>query len=218
MLLKRFRGADRSPKSMESPMFGGATALQLHSRPPMPLIRPASAADLSACRDIYAHHVLNGVGTFEEIPPSGEEFAQRFAAVAACGLPWLAAERDGRVVGYVYASAYLIRSAYRFTVQDSIYVAPDATGAGVGRGLLNALVGRCETLGFRRMVAIIGGSENAGSRGLHRACGFSEVGILPAVGLKFGRWLDGVLMQRPLGEGGDSVPTRDPAARLTPLR
>lgn len=184
----------------------------------MPLIRPAVAADLPACREIYAHHVLNGVGTFEETPPDAEEFAQRFAAVAGCGLPWLVAERQGRVVGYVYASAYLTRSAYRFTVQDSIYVAPEAVGGGVGRALLDALVERCEALGFRRMVAIIGGSENAGSRGLHRACGFVDAGVLPAVGLKFGQWRDGVLMHRPLGDGSDSLPTQDPAARLTPLR
>lgn len=182
------------------------------------LIRPALVADLPACRAIYAHHVLNGVGTFEESPPDAAEFAHRFDAVTGCGLPWLAAERRGAVVGYVYASAYNIRSAYRFTVQDSIYVAPDAVGGGVGRTLLTTLVARCADLGFRRMMAVIGGAENAGSRGLHRACGFQEVGVLPAVGLKFGRWMDSVLMQRPLGEGTDSVPTRDPAARLTPLR
>ena len=184
----------------------------------MPLIRPAAPADLSACQGIYAHHVLNGVGTFEEIPPSLDEMAERFAAVTSCGLPWLVAEKSGTVIGYAYASAYLTRSAYRFTVQDSIYVAAGAVGGGIGRKLLTALIDRCVELGFRRMVAIIGGSENAGSRGLHRACGFEEAGILPAVGLKFGQWRDGVLMHRPLGEGADSVPTQDPAARLTPLR
>lgn len=186
--------------------------------PPMPLIRSAVAADLPACREIYAHHVLNGVGTFEEIPPSLDEMTERFTAVISCDLPWFVAEKSGVIVGYVYAGAYLTRSAYRFTVQDSIYVAADAVGGGVGRKLLTALIDRCAELGFRRMVAIIGGSENAGSRGLHRACGFEEAGILPAVGLKFGQWRDGVLMHRPLGEGADSVPTCDPAARLAAPR
>lgn len=184
----------------------------------MPLIRPAAVADLPVCRAIYAHHVLHGVGTFEEVPPDETEFQTRFSAVTECGLPWLAAERGGRIVGYVYASAYLTRSAYRFTVQDSVYVAADAVGGGIGRALLTALVDRCAALGFRRMTAIIGGSENAGSRGLHRACGFEEAGILPGVGFKFGQWRDGVLMQRPLGEGSDTIPVADPAARLVPLR
>lgn len=184
----------------------------------MPFIRPAAVVDLPACRAVYAHHVLNGIGTFEEVPPEAAEFESRFNGVTECGLPWLVAERGGRVVGYIYASAYLTRSAYRFTVQDSVYVAPDATGGGVGRALLAALIDRCAGLGFRRMTAIIGGSENAASRGLHRACGFEEAGVLPAVGLKFGQWRDGVLMHRPLGEGSDTIPVADPAARLVPLR
>lgn len=178
-------------------------------------IIPASPDDLPDCRAIYAHHVLNGAGSFEETPPDLPAFIERQRKITAGGLPWLVAKTDdGIVAGYAYAGAFMERSAYRFTVEDSVYVAPDAMGRGVGRALLVPLIERCTELGFRRMIARIGDSANSGSRALHRACGFAEVGILPAVGLKFGRWRDVVMMQRPLGSGDGDIPDRDPDARV----
>jgi L-amino acid N-acyltransferase YncA len=132
--------------------------------------------------------------------------ARRRAAVVARGLPYLVAEVEGAVLGYAYAGPYHTRSAYRFTLEDSIYVAPHAVGRGIGRTLLAELLDRCTALGYRRMLAIIGDSGNAASIGLHAAAGFRHVGTLPSVGLKFGRWLDVVLMQRPLGPGDDTTP------------
>ena len=162
-------------------------------------LRPASPADAEAVAGIYAWHVLNGFGTFEETPPSAGEMAARMAAVTDRDLPWLLAEADGAVIGYGYAGPYRDRSGYRFTVEDSVYVAPDAQGRGAGRALLQALIERCTALGKRRMLAAIGDSGNAASIALHAACGFRECGRLPAVGFKRERWLDVVWMERPLG-------------------
>ncbi|MBM3606825.1 MAG: N-acetyltransferase family protein [Alphaproteobacteria bacterium] len=162
------------------------------------LIRAATADDIPAITAIYAHHVAHGTGTFEEEPPSVEAMMQRREAVLANGLPWLVAERGGRVLGYCYAQRYHPRSAWRFTLEDAIYVAADAQRCGAGRALLGALITQCALLDYQQMIAVIGDSANAGSIGLHRACGFHDAGVLKDVGLKFGRKLDVVLMQRTL--------------------
>ena len=156
-------------------------------------------------RDIYAHAVTHGTGTFELEIPDAAEMARRRDDVLAKGLPWLVAECDGQVLGYAYASPFRPRPAYRFSVEDSIYLRPQAQGAGVGRALLAELVARCQAAGARQMLAVIGDSANAGSIGVHRALGFEPCGRLQSVGWKFGRWLDVVLMQRSLGAGA----TRD---------
>lgn len=170
-------------------------------------VRDAALADLPAITDIYGHHVRFGFGTFEEAAPSGEEMARRYVDVTARGLPYLvAADAQGTVLGYAYASPYRVRSAYRFTVEDSIYVAPNAARRGIGLALLGRLVERCAAAGYRQMVAVIGDSANAGSIGVHERAGFQRVGLLPDVGFKHGRWVDCVLMQRALGEGADSPP------------
>lgn len=171
-----------------------------------PLVRDATEADMGAVAAIYAHHVLTGVASFEEAAPSPNDMAARRAAVLALGAPYLVAERDGRVAGFAYAGSYRARPAYRHTVEDSVYVAPDALGRGLGRALLAQVIARCEAAGFRQMVAVIGDSANEGSIALHAALGFREVGTLMAVGFKFGRWVDSVLMQRALGDGEASLP------------
>ena len=162
------------------------------------IVRAAVTNDLPAIQAIYAHHVLNGTGTFEEVAPDLVEMAARFAAVAQHKLPWLVAEMEGRVLGYAYATPFRPRSAYRFTVEDSVYVAPDAHRVGVGRRLLSELIAICEAVGNRRMLAVIGDSENQGSIHLHARSGFTHQGVLTGVGFKFGRWLDIVLMERRL--------------------
>lgn len=169
-------------------------------------LRESAAADIAAIARIYGHWVTHGLASFELDPPGEAEMARRRDAVLAGGYPYLVAEARGRVLGYAYASAYRARPAYRFAVENSIYVAPDAGRAGVGRALLRALVARCEALGFRLMVAVIGDSDNAPSIGLHAACGFAHAGMLPAVGWKHGRWVDSVLMTRPLGPGATCPP------------
>jgi phosphinothricin acetyltransferase len=174
-----------------------------------PIVRDSAAADIGAIAAIYRHHVLTGLASFEEVPPDAEEMARRRAAVVEGGMPWLvAADAAGTVLGYAYAGPYRPRPGYRYTAEDSVYVAPEAIGRGVGRALLGALVVRCEALGFRQLVAVIGDSGNAASIGLHRALGFAQVGLLPSVGFKFGRWVDGVLMQRALGPGATALPDR----------
>lgn len=162
------------------------------------ILRNALASDIPAIARIYAHHVLHGAGTFEETPPDATEMAQRLDAVQSAGLPWIVAERDGDILGYAYAKTYHPRSAWRLTLEDSIYVAPHAIRAGVGRLLLQDIIAQCEAKGFGSIVAVIGDSANHGSIGLHAACGFDHVGVLRDVGLKFGRRLDVVLMQRTL--------------------
>ncbi|MBS7539577.1 GNAT family N-acetyltransferase [Ancylobacter lacus] len=173
--------------------------------PSAPLVREARDADLPALHSIYAHHVLTGTASFETAPPTLEEMAARRAAVLAQGLPYLVATLDGAVAGYCYASAYRPRPAYRFTVEDSVYVAHGLGGRGVGSALLGALIARCEAGPWRQMIAVIGDSANAGSIALHRRHGFAPAGTLGAVGFKFGRWIDSVLMQRALG-AGDATP------------
>ncbi len=164
-------------------------------------VRPAAEADMAAVTAIYAHHVLHGTGSFEIEPPSAAEMRRRRAHVLDQGWPYLVAEADGRIVGYAYAGQYRPRPAYRYALEDSIYVAADAPRRGIGRALLAELLGRCQARGARQMIAVIGDSGNAGSIGLHRALGFHPAGVLAASGWKFGRWLDTVLMQRPLGPG-----------------
>jgi L-amino acid N-acyltransferase YncA len=173
------------------------------------LIRPSTDADLPAIAGIYAQAVLHGTGTFELEPPDAAEMARRRADVLGKGLPWLVAEAaDGAVLGYAYANHFRPRLAYRFCLEDSIYLAPQAQGRGVGTALLAELIGQCEARGARQMLAVIGDSANAGSIGVHRRLGFEHTGVLKASGWKFGRWLDVVLMQRPLGLG-DTTPGAD---------
>lgn len=162
------------------------------------IIRPATNADAAAMAELYAHHVLNGFGTFEEAPPTAEDFVSRMGDVAARGLPWLVAEEDGRLVGYAYAGAFRTRAAYRHTAETSIYVAHDAVGRGVGRALLGAVVDACRGAGVRQLLAVIGGSENAASIAVHASFGFAHVGVLREVGFKAGRWVDVVMMQKSL--------------------
>jgi L-amino acid N-acyltransferase YncA len=170
-------------------------------------VRASAEADLPAVAAIYAHHVRHGLGSFEEEPPDVAELRRRRAEVLRRGLPYLVAEDgDGTVLGYAYAAPYRARSAYRFSLEDSIYVAPAVERRGVGRALLGALLERCAALGYRQMIAVIGDSGNFGSIGLHERMGFRRVGLLPAVGFKHGRWVDSVLMQRELGEGAAAPP------------
>lgn len=176
------------------------------AQPAAATLRDALPGDGQAVARIYAHHVLTGFGSFEETPPDAAEMEHRRAAVQEQGLPYLVAEADGNVVAFAYAGPYRPRAAYRFTVEDSVYVAAAAGGRGIGRLLLAELVRRAEGLGMRQMIAVIGDSANAGSIGVHARCGFRMIGTHPNVGFKFGRWLDTVMMQRALGEGGSTVP------------
>jgi phosphinothricin acetyltransferase len=168
------------------------------------IVRPATLDDVFAIAAIYGHHVVHGVGTFEEAPPSPADIAERMKAVQNKGFPWLVVEDEGRIVAYAYAGPYHRRSAYRYTAEDSVYVADAERGKGYGRAALAAVIDACEAMGLRRLVAVIGDSQNEGSIALHRALGFSFCGALPAVGYKAGQWLDVVFMQLPLngGEGG----------------
>lgn len=172
----------------------------------MPLIRPSCDADLDAITRLYAHHVLHGTGTFETTPPSAAEMATRRADVLSKGLPWLVLEEDGAVLGFAYGNWFKPRPAYRFSVEDSIYLAPEAAGQGLGRALLAELLSALERAGVRRVMAVIGDTANSGSIGVHRALGFEPAGSIPACGWKFGRWLDIVFMQRSLGAGDSSAP------------
>lgn len=178
--------------------------------PPRPrlavLVRDATEPDLSAIARIYAHHVEYGRASFEEVPPTIEELRLRRAAVRDAGLPYLAAEQGGEVVGYAYASLYRTRPAYRYTIEDSVYVEQGLTGLGVGSALLAALIERCEAGPWRQMLAVIGDSANVASIALHRRLGFRPIGTCGSVGFKLGRWVDTVLMQRPLGAGDQGPP------------
>lgn len=169
------------------------------------ILRPATHADLSAIRAIYAHAVTHGTASFELTPPDEAEMTRRFLALMDGGYPYLVAE-DGRLLGYAYAGPYRPRPAYRWTVENSVYVSPEAKGSGVGRALLAALIEAAEAKGYRQMIAVIGDSDNAPSIGLHRALGFEHVGTFRSVGFKHGRWLDSVLMQRSLGLGDATTP------------
>jgi phosphinothricin acetyltransferase len=170
------------------------------------LIRDSREDDITAVHSIYAYHVLTGSASFEEDPPSMEELLRRRADVLARGLPYIVAEAEGRVVGYSYATPYRSRSAYRFTIENSVYVAHGLSRRGIGRTLLSTLIARCESGEWRQMVAIIGDTNNTGSIVLHEHLGFRRVGVLQAVGYKFGQWVDSVLMQRALGAGADTLP------------
>lgn len=177
------------------------------TRPASPVtVRDATEADVAAIHEIYAHHVRVGTASFEEVPPTTDEIAARRAAAVRAGLPYLAAELDGAVVGYAYATRYRPRPAYRYTLEDSVYVAPGLHRRGIGGALLGALIARCEAGPWRQMVAVIGDSGNADSIGLHARFGFRQVGTLHDVGFKLGRWLDTVVMQRALGAGADLPP------------
>lgn len=169
-------------------------------------IRPSCDGDVAAIAGIYSYHVLHGLASFEEVPPSVNEIGRRRGEIVARGLPYLVAERSGRVVGYCYAGPFRPRIGYRFTLEDSIYVDSAEVGRGIGRALLRPLLARCTELGYRQMVAVIGGRETVASIRLHEAMGFAHVGVLPAVGFKFGRWVDTVLMQRALGAGAENLP------------
>lgn len=170
-------------------------------------VRAAVAGDLAAIAAIYAHHVETGLGTFELAAPDGAEMRRRWQDVVERGLPYVVAVLPERGIGgYAYASPYRARPGYRYTVEDSVYVDPACMGRGAGRALLAALIAACTPLGYRQMVAVIGGSDNAASIGLHAALGFERVGCLTAVGRKFDRWVDTVFMQRPLGPGVATVP------------
>jgi len=170
------------------------------------LIRPSRDADIAAIAAIYADAVERGTGTFELTAPDAAEMTRRRADVVAKDLPWLVVERDGVVAGFAYANHFRPRPAYRYCVEDSIYVAAQARGVGLGRFLLAELVAQCEARGARQMLAVIGDSANAGSIGVHRACGFTDAGVLKSSGWKFGRWLDVVILQRPLGLGDTCSP------------
>ena len=176
----------------------------------MTLIRPSRDEDLDAITRIYAHHVLHGTGTFETTPPTRDEMAGRRADVLGKGLPWLVIEGDGQVMGYAYGNWFKPRPAYRYSVEDSIYMAPESAGKGLGKLLLTELLAQCERAGVRKVMAVIGDSANAGSIGVHKALGFEQVGVVQSCGWKFGRWLDIVLMQKSIGQG-DSTPPQDPA-------
>ncbi|WJR78602.1 GNAT family N-acetyltransferase [Bradyrhizobium sp. NP1] len=172
-----------------------------------PEIRPATEADLPAITAIYDHAVRKGTATFELVPPDLAEMTRRFRALADGGYPYLVALLEGSIAGYAYAGAYRPRPAYRFTVENSIYLDPAVHRRGVGQQLLKRLIAECEALGFRQMIAVIGDSANAGSIGVHARCGFQMIGTHPSVGLKFGRWLDTVMMQLALGEGATTIPS-----------
>ena len=174
-------------------------------------IRPAVVADLPAITEIYEHAVRFGTATFELVPPDLAEMTRRFEAVVDGGFPYFVAALEGRAVGYAYAAPYRLRPAYRFTVEDSVYLQPAIHRRGIGRLLLKRLIAECEALGFRQMIAVVGDSANAASIGVHSKCGFEMIGTHPNVGFKFGRWLDIVMMQLALGEGATTVPTDDPA-------
>lgn len=169
-------------------------------------VRPARAEDLAAIRDIYAHHVIHGLASFEEAPPDLDEIRRRHGEVLGLGLPWLVAEDAGEISGYAYCAPYRTRPAYRYTLEDSVYVRDGRQGRGIGRMLLAELIARTSALGYRQMVAVIGDSANAASIRLHASLGFLRVGTLRSTGWKRGRWVDSVLMQRPLGSGDMTPP------------
>ena len=176
----------------------------------MSTIRPSTDQDLAAITAIYAHHVASGTGTFETTPPTEAEMAARRADVLAKGLPYLVVEDGGKVLGFAYCQWFKPRPAYRFSAEDSIYLAPEAAGQGLGRELMAELVARAEAAGIRRLIAVIGDSANAASIAVHRSAGFAPVGVLKSCGWKFGRWLDVVLMDRALGDGDATPPEAAP--------
>ena len=172
----------------------------------MPIIRPSQAADIQAITAIYTHHVLHGTGTFEIDPPSQSDMTSRRADVLAKGLPYLVAVDGDKVLGFAYCNWFKPRPAYRFSAEDSIYLAPDAFGKGLGRALLTELAAQAEKAGVRKLIAVIGDSANTGSIAVHRSVGFSHVGVLKSCGWKFDQWRDVVMMDKALGLGDTSAP------------
>lgn len=177
------------------------------------IIRAATADDADALAAIYGHHVLHGFGTFEEVPPDAEEMERRRAAIAGRGLPYVVAALGRKVLGFAYAGPFRPRAAYRYTVEDSVYVAPDAIGRGVGRAVLAQVLDECAELGVRQVMAVIGDSRNEASIGLHTALGFEPAGVGRSLGFKHGRWVDIVWMQKALN-GGDATEPEGPGVRL----
>jgi phosphinothricin acetyltransferase len=169
-------------------------------------LRAAAPGDFSAIQAIYRHHVLHGLASFEEVPPDVEEMRRRHADIVARGLPYLVADEAGAILGYGYCAPYRLRSAYRYALEDSVYVKDGLLGRGIGSRLLGELIRICEGLGYRQLIAVIGDSGNAPSIALHARHGFLRVGTLRSAGYKFGRWVDSVLMQRPLGSGDGTPP------------
>ena len=178
----------------------------MSTEPHKVVIRSSKAGDVPAIAEIYGYHVLNGLASFELLAPSADEMAKRRADVIGRKFPYLVAEVDGRVIGYAYASLYRTRPAYRHTLENSIYIHKEFAGLGIGRRLLDALIEASEKAGCRQMIAVIGDSANKASIKLHAACGFRRTGTLKAVGFKFGRWVDSVIMQRAVGEGDTTLP------------
>jgi phosphinothricin acetyltransferase len=168
------------------------------------IVRDATEADAGSLAAIYGDAVLHGFGTFEEEPPSAADMDARRRAVQAQGMPYFVAELDGQVLGFAYAGPFRPRAAYRYTLEDSVYVSPDAKGKGIGRAMLSAVIAACEALGIRQLMAVIGDSGNSGSIGLHRSLGFEQTGVGRSVGFKHGRWVDIVHMQKALN-GGDGL-------------
>ena len=173
----------------------------------MPLIRNTVQPDLLEVQKIYAQYVLNTFATFEITPPDQDELTRRWQNIINDGFPYLIAEMDHKVVGYAYASKYRLRSAYEYTIENSVYVSPNFIGQGVGKTLLNNLIQKCTSLGYRQMIAIIGGSDNNSSISLHEKCGFYKIGIMPSTGYKLEQWVDSVMMQKELGEGDKTTPS-----------
>jgi len=170
------------------------------------LVRPAAPQDLPAIHGIYAHHVMHGLASFEEVPPALEEIGRRYEDITRQGFPYLVAEEKGEILGYGYCSLYRTRSAYRHTLEDSIYVKQGMQGKGVGKAVLKELIAICTALNYRQIIAVIGDSANAGSIKLHASLGFVRAGLLRSTGFKFGRWVDSVYMQLPLGSGDSTKP------------
>ena len=179
----------------------------LHSKPSVTL-RPAQESDMAAISVIYAYHVVHGTGTFEATPPSTSDMLKRWDDVRSKGLPWLCAEVDDQVVGFAYANWFRPREAFRYCAEDSIYIAPEMTGLGLGRALLGELMQQCETAGIRKIVAVVGDSANQSSVGLHVAMGFTHAVTLPSCGWKHDRWLDIVILERWLGTGDSTPPPK----------
>ena len=171
------------------------------------ILRPATAGDAPALAAIYGDACLHGSGTFEEAPPSPDTMAARLAAIQDKGLPYYVAEVNGVVSAYAYASPFRPRTGYRYTAEDSVYVAPSAKGQGVGRLLLTRVIADCEAMRLRQLIAVIGGSENAASIALHKSLGFEIKGVMAGVGFKLGRWMDIVMMQRSLNGGVETAPS-----------
>lgn len=170
------------------------------------LVRPAAPQDLPAIQSIYAHHVMHGLASFEEVAPPLAEMTRRYEEITRQGFPYLVAEEKGEILGYGYCSLYRTRSAYRYTLEDSIYVKDGKQGKGVGKAVLGELIARCTALNYRQIIAVIGDSANAGSIKLHASLGFVRAGLLRSTGYKFGRWVDSVYMQLPLGAGDSTKP------------